>query len=142
MQVSASNLIRKCRVINYFSLPVDDFKIYLDESPYNFYVQYVFPKLQPTSWNSGTRLNGRSKRPEICLPCWRESKQRSIDLQKFSEMYAEEPLRAFDPFGGVGAFALSMQEVGCLKLTHAVEISPSAALTLKYVYRCVSYSRF
>ena len=97
----------------------------------------MFPKLQPTSWNSGTRLNGRSKQPEICLPCWRENKQHSADLKKFLRMFAEHPLRAFDPFGGVGAFALSMQEAVCLKLTHAVEISPSAALTLKYVYRCI-----
>lgn len=144
MQVSASDLIRKCRVINYFSLSVDDFDAYLNESPYHFYVQYAFPKLQVTRWNQGKRLNGRSKRPEICVICWREDKQKSADFKEFSKTYTRRPLRTFDPFGGVGAFALSMQEAGCLKLTHAAEIAPSAALTLQYVFHHVIkiYSAF
>jgi DNA (cytosine-5)-methyltransferase 1 len=41
------------------------------------------------------------------------------------------PLRALDLFGGVGAFSLGMEETKCIKLTHAVEISPSAAQTFK-----------
>lgn len=40
-------------------------------------------------------------------------------------------LRALDVFAGVGAFGLGMEEVGGIKVTHAIEISPSAAKTLK-----------
>ena len=42
-------------------------------------------------------------------------------------------LRAFDPFAGVGAFGMSMEGSGAIRVTHAVEISPSAAATMKYV---------
>lgn len=59
------------------------------------------------------------------------------DLKKFKGMKTflerEVPLRVFDPFGGTGAFGLAMEEVGCFKMTHAVEISPSAAKTLQSV---------
>ena len=131
-QVTADNLVRKCRVINYFSLPISDREAYLEESPYHFYVQYKFPRLKVTNWNGGRKLSRLSKRPEICPICWKEYTRRSEDLREFSEQ--QQPLRAFDPFGGVGAFGLSMQEAGCIKLTHAIEISPSAALTIKYAF--------
>lgn len=42
-----------------------------------------------------------------------------------------KPLRAFDPFGGVGAFGLGLEEGGCIQVTHTVEISPSASETLR-----------
>ena len=40
-------------------------------------------------------------------------------------------ISTFDPFGGVGAFGLGLEEAGCIKVTHAVEISPSASQTLQ-----------
>lgn len=128
MTVNANSLIRKCRVINYYSPPtaIDE---YLAESPYNFYVKYHFPSLEVTDWNTGTQLNGRSKRPQICIICFRESRERTQQLEAFKAQ--SRPLRAFDPFGGVGAFGLAMQDAGCVKLTHAIEIAPSAALTIK-----------
>ena len=41
----------------------------------------------------------------------------------------QKPLRALDPFGGIGAFGLGMEETSPLKVTYAVEVSPSAAKT-------------
>jgi hypothetical protein len=45
----------------------------------------------------------------------------------------DNTLRAFDPFAGIGAFTAGLAQAGCLKLTHAIEIGPSTADTLKYV---------
>lgn len=52
-------------------------------------------------------------------------------MKEFLGSVAYKSLRTLDLFGGVGAFGLSMEESGCLKVTHAVEISPSAAKTFK-----------
>jgi len=41
-----------------------------------------------------------------------------------------KPLRTLDLFGGVGAFSSGIaQGSRCMKVTHAIEISPSAAKT-------------
>lgn len=64
----------------------------------------------------------------ICSVCFAADQAAAKQQEEFDKI---PPLSAFDPFAGVGAFALSMQEAGIVKLTHAVEISPSAAKTLK-----------
>ena len=117
--------------MNAFSCPAEDFETYIDESPYNFYVRYVFPKLKVTDWKDGKLLNGRSKQPRVCGKCFLEDTKRLEDYAEFKRTQARRSLKAFDPFGGVGAFALAMEETGCIKMTHAVEISPSAAKTMK-----------
>ncbi|EKM61513.1 uncharacterized protein PHACADRAFT_204683 [Phanerochaete carnosa HHB-10118-sp] len=132
--INANDLIRRCRVVNFFSVPnywVCDVSAYLDQSPYNFYVKFKFPKLKVTSWSGVQELTRKSKVPEICAICFYEDKKLVENFKEFKQVKERRPFRAFDPFGGVGAFALAMQEAGCLKLTHAVELSPSAALTLK-----------
>lgn len=82
-----------------------------------------------------TILKGRNARMfEVCKLCYEEEQYQEQLRQQYTSQHTDKwRLRAFDPFGGVGAFALSMQEAGCLQLTHAVEISPSAAKTLQYV---------
>ncbi len=43
-------------------------------------------------------------------------------------------LRAFDVFAGAGAMSLGMEDMmGGTKMTHAIEISPSAAQTFRYI---------
>ena len=49
------------------------------------------------------------------------------------------PFKALDPFAGVGAFVRGLEYPGAVEFTHAIEICPSAALTLKYVYFCKLY---
>ena len=41
-------------------------------------------------------------------------------------------LKTLDLFAGTGAFSLAMKDIARIKVTHAIEISPSAAQTLKY----------
>lgn len=107
----------------------DPSDVWLDMSPRHFYVKYRFPSLIVESWASRHRLRWGDL--PICGMCMKQ------ELKKFNGMKAflerQVPLRVFDPFGGTGAFSLAMEDVGCFKLTHAVEISPSAAKTLRYV---------
>lgn len=42
-----------------------------------------------------------------------------------------KPLRTLDLFAGVGAFGHGLNVAGCIQITHAVEISPSAAETFR-----------
>ena len=60
--------------------------------------------------------------------------KRKERLTKFLQISKSQPLRALDLFGGVGAFSHGLsQGSGCIKVTHAVEISPSATRTFKFV---------
>lgn len=66
---------------------------------------------------------------QFCRRC----RDKEILTAKTLRQWEEEtpPLRAFDPFAGAGAFALGMEQTGNIKLTHAIEISSSAARTVK-----------
>ncbi|KAL4250277.1 DNA (cytosine-5)-methyltransferase [Abortiporus biennis] len=124
-----ANLIRKCRVLHPQSIPTSEFQIYLNQSPLHFFVKYHFTTLRPKSWGDRTRLS--IKEVLVCASCFKEEHGHFKELVRFSEECQRKPLRAFDPFSGVGAFGLGMEEAGVLKVTHAVEISPSASQTLK-----------
>ncbi|GJE89469.1 S-adenosyl-L-methionine-dependent methyltransferase [Phanerochaete sordida] len=134
IEVNAADLIRRCHVANCHSLPhywARDLAAYLAASPYHFYAKYRFPRLAVARWRDVRPLSRGSRCPDVCAACFRADEARVRALRDFTDARARRPLRAFDPFGGVGAFALAMQDAGCMKLTHAIEISPSAALTLK-----------
>lgn len=52
-------------------------------------------------------------------------------------------LRALDLFAGTGAFSLGMKAAGApFKLTHAIEISPSAAKSLRYFFLAYNPIRY
>lgn len=66
-----------------------------------------------------------------CDKCY----QKMMDELRATEEYVQgisigRPLQVFDPFGGVGAFAMGVADAAHMKLTHAVEIDPDAAMTL------------
>ena len=69
----------------------------------------------------------------MCKPCCEGLVDEMEQMEVFLSECGRTPVRVFDPFGGVGAFTGGMEEAGCMKVTHAVEISPSAAETLKSV---------
>lgn len=53
--------------------------------------------------------------------------------KQFVNHHRKNPLKAMDIFGGVGAFSDSVaQACGAIKVTHAIEVAPSAAHTFKY----------
>ncbi|KAI0354603.1 S-adenosyl-L-methionine-dependent methyltransferase [Trametes cingulata] len=124
-QLDAQLLLNRCIVAHHDD--VTDLEAWLALSPFHFVLRYHLPTLD-ASWSQRIHLRRR-----MVLAC-----QQCLDLDNtlFEELDSfitggQGYLRTFDPFAGVGAFALAMEELHCVKLTHAVEITPSAALTLK-----------
>lgn len=105
-------------------------KDWISLSPDHFYVEHRFPSTRPTRWNQRRRLEWREH--EVCAPCWQDKLRELKGLKSFAGDYKKRPLNTLDLFGGVGAFSHSLGEgSGALKVTHAVEIMPSAAKTFK-----------
>ncbi|KAI8998552.1 S-adenosyl-L-methionine-dependent methyltransferase [Trametes punicea] len=125
LQLDAHLLLRPCTVIHHSD--VEDLQAWLDLSPFHFFVKYRLPS-PDASWSQKKQLKRRDV--PACHRCLEQHNIWSEKLAAFS-LEPQNCLRAFDPFGGVGTFAVAMEELGCVKLTHAVEITPSAALTLK-----------
>nr|VWP01255.1 Glucans biosynthesis glucosyltransferase H (EC [Ganoderma boninense] len=125
MDVDASFLVQRCTVIHQSRR---DLQAWLARSPYHFFVQYASQTLRPKRWEELRQV--KSKKIPVCKECYLADEAEAQRLETF----AKEPrlsLRTFDPFAGVGAFGLAMENSGCVKVTHAVEISPSAAQTLR-----------
>uniref|UniRef100_A0A0W0FBK8 DNA (cytosine-5-)-methyltransferase n=1 Tax=Moniliophthora roreri TaxID=221103 RepID=A0A0W0FBK8_MONRR len=99
-------------------------------SPDHFHVRYSFPSVDVTDWKSKKVVPHESL--ELCRQCITSRVQHMTDMTDFVSNKLQTPLRALDLFGGAGAFGVGM-EMGsrCIKVTHAIEISPSAAKTYK-----------
>ncbi|KAG2149402.1 S-adenosyl-L-methionine-dependent methyltransferase [Suillus cothurnatus] len=125
MNFPISSIIGMCHV--YVRAAIPELKEWLEMSPYHFYVCYSFPSLDVTSWDHKRTL--LPKDLLVCKYCTAENLAEWKQSQEF--LKRQKPLRALDPFAGAGAFGLGLEESGCIDVTHAVEISPSAAKTLK-----------
>ncbi|KAH9935023.1 uncharacterized protein B0H18DRAFT_1082741 [Fomitopsis serialis] len=128
-QVPIEAFLEPCFVVTRRSLNDDDASQGWLSSPRHFYVKYEFPTLAPTSWTDQKTLKCNDLL--VCAECFEEEKARTEAFQRFIQVQRRRPLRGFDPFGGVGAFGLAMEESGCVKMQQAVEISPSAACALR-----------
>ncbi|SJL06388.1 uncharacterized protein ARMOST_09724 [Armillaria ostoyae] len=128
--VDVMDLIRVCFVFPYPSITEGD--AWLAMSADHFYAKYTFPYLKVTSWDAKMDIDPVDV--PICKFCTALELKRFDDIK---EIHEQVKLPTLDVFGGVGAFALGMAE-GCgnMKVTHAIEISPSAAKT----YKCNSPS--
>ena len=118
-------IIRSCSVVHPDA--ADDLDSWLCHSPFNFYCRYKFPSIDSDSWYQKQSLTRR----EIfqCATCALERMQDYRNSQIFKT--TTKPLRTFDPFGGVGAFGHGLEQSGCIRVTHSVEISPSASETMR-----------
>ncbi|KAL0951895.1 hypothetical protein HGRIS_008552 [Hohenbuehelia grisea] len=128
--VKVSDLIRVCHVLPYEDS--SDFAEYLQLSPDHFYCKFTFQSLKVEDWEKRAELAHDQVRQ--CQLCCEKMLERLQKLQQFLKAKARRPIRALDLFGGVGAFALSIAEgagKGLVDVTHAVEISPSAAKTFR-----------
>jgi len=106
---------------------------WLDISPYHFYVHYWFRKLIPDSLDEKSPVSFKDL--DVCKRCTEENIRYYYDINEFKDKMREKPMRVMDLFGGVGAFSLGLKEGSdCLTVTHALEISPSAAKTFKCVF--------
>lgn len=106
-------------------------------SPDHFYLTMEFPHIDVQVWNYGTPISCENL--HVCTSCTADDLRKFHETMKFLGDGERRPLRTLDLFGGVGGFGLGMAEgSGCMKITHAVEISPSAAKTFKCVLYRVS----
>ena len=126
-EVPIDLLIRKCFVTHQTESAQGTFKSYLDYSSYHFFAKYHFPSLDVTSWEQCIKMS--RKHVLICKSCMIEEEERMKRMDDF--LRKAKTLRTLDPFGGIGAFGLGMEETSPLKVTHAVEITPSAAKAYK-----------
>ncbi|KXN85700.1 DNA (cytosine-5)-methyltransferase 1A [Leucoagaricus sp. SymC.cos] len=129
--IAFSDIITKAIVLSYESfgqrIPL---RTWLNTSPYRFYIRYRFPSLTPELWDEKARVSFRDL--DVCKTCTEQAITYYYDIQNFKTKMRDKPMRALDLFGGVGAFSSGLREgSGCMKITHAVEISPSAAKTIK-----------
>ncbi|KAH9932061.1 S-adenosyl-L-methionine-dependent methyltransferase [Epithele typhae] len=123
--IPAVDILNKCYVLHHTSCQ----ETWLARSPFHFYLKYTLRSLG-ASWKHRTEL--KASEVPVCPPCHEEQEDAFRESQKlFSGPTPKGCLRAFDPFAGIGAFGMAMEATGSVKVTHAVEISPSAATALK-----------
>lgn len=126
--IKVMDLIRVCYVFPKSSIAHDDFEDWLLSSPDHFYIEFAFPSMQVHSWSDRVPLSAKDL--PICAACISKRVRTKVQTSAFLRHMQTKPLATLDLFGGTGAFALGMAEgSGILKLTHAIEISPSAAQT-------------
>lgn len=125
--ISFSAIIQKAYIL--VLEKIGDLQAWINASSQHFFLQYSFPTLYKSHWSHREILD--SSEVHACLPCLTERKETLLTEVK----QATQPqLRALDLFAGTGAFSLGMKTAGApFKLTHAIEISPSAAKSLRYV---------
>jgi DNA (cytosine-5)-methyltransferase 1 len=138
VQIKKEDLVRVCYVFPHRSLG-DSVDFVMSQFPDHFYVKYHFPTLEPRSWNDRRPVNLDLS---VCFECLDKKLEEVKSMRKFLSDARQQPLRALDLFGGVGAFGLAMEEAGWMKVTHAIEIAPSAAKTFKYLPLLIFYSIF
>ena len=130
MKVNIHGLIKKCFIARRGS--IRDLEFWLEGSPDHFYVS------KKTTARSSKSLHHLTvDDTPLCRECMTEKLREMDDLYEFKQQFT--PFKAFDPFAGVGAFVRGLECAGAVEFTHAIEICPSAALTLKYVHFRVLY---
>jgi DNA (cytosine-5)-methyltransferase 1 len=129
LKLHIEDLIRVCYVFP--EIAIDNLDFWTSLSADHFYIRYQFPSLDVNSWNDRQPVD---QKMNVCSECCREKLERIKLMKDFLFMGKRQPLRAMDLFGGVGAFGLGMEDSGVIKVTHAIEIAPSAAKTFKYSF--------
>ena len=103
---------------------------WLDASPNHFYITKTSPSMDRASQGEMTPLSPQDF--VLCEICVQEEIDKTYDFLQWREKMKTRPLRIFDPFAGSGAFVLGVCESGPMKFTHAIDIAPSAAETIRY----------
>ncbi|KAK7686545.1 hypothetical protein QCA50_010145 [Cerrena zonata] len=127
--VPITSIVRKLYVLHKSSLSEQNLATFLQLSPWHLYVQYSFPHWKVQRWREGKKLSEEDV--QICPDCFKENQVWQKNTQRFLAAQRKKGLRTLDLFGGCGAFSLAMKDLAWVRTTHAIEISPSAAQTLK-----------
>ena len=134
--ISFSAIIQKAYVL--VLKKIGDLQAWINASPQHFFLQFSFPTLHKNHWSQKEILN--SSDVHACLPCLTQRKKTLLTEVKQT---TQPQLKALDLFAGTGAFSLGMKASGApFKLTHAIEISPSAAKSLRYLLPICSAAEY
>ena len=134
VEVKVADVISKCHIFPYEAVKncsKQRRSLLMNSTRNNFYVKYKFDKWKPRSWVERRLLP--CKELLMCALCTREVLDELEDTQAFNESLNNDEARSvLDLFAGVGGFSIPLSEViPGLKVTHAIEIGPSAAKTFK-----------
>ncbi|KAI5116817.1 hypothetical protein M0805_007098 [Coniferiporia weirii] len=127
LDITCADLLGKCYVLQRKS--VRNLRTWLASSASHYFVSKHTPSLKHASSEMLTPLAARDF--PLCGGCMDVELRQTESFLRWKGGRKTRPLKIFDPFAGVGGFALGVCEVGNMKLTHAIEISSSAAKTLK-----------
>lgn len=107
---------------------------WLASSPFHYFVKSSFPSLRIKDLKDRTPI--ACSDVSLCTKCVKQHIAEFRQDEEFTQTCKKNAYHTLDLFGGVGAFGLSVTEGsgGCLKVTHAIEISPGAAETYRYVF--------
>jgi len=136
--ISFSAIIQKSYVL--VLKKIGSLRAWIKASSQHFFLQYSFPTLYKSQWSQREILD--SSEVHACLSCLTHRKK---ILLSGVQQATQSQLRALDIFAGTGAFSLGIMAAGApVKLTHAIEISPSAAKSLRYalignLLLCIAY---
>ncbi|KAF9469568.1 S-adenosyl-L-methionine-dependent methyltransferase [Collybia nuda] len=129
VQVSVDKLIRVCFVFPLES--IDDVDSWVALHPDHFYIRYSHPTLLVKALEDLQVIPYGNL--NVCKHCVGDRLANKESIDKFLKHAQKHPLKTLDLFAGVGAFSHGLiQGSGCLKLTYAIEIGPSASATLRY----------
>ena len=124
--ISFSAIIQKAYVL--ILEKIGDLQAWVNASSQHFFLQYSFPILHENHWSQREILE--SSEVHACLSCLTQRKETLLTGVKQA---TQAQLKALDLFAGTGAFSLGMKAAGTpFKLTHAIEVSPSAAKSLRF----------
>ncbi|KAJ7508728.1 hypothetical protein B0H11DRAFT_1966459 [Mycena galericulata] len=136
--IPSGQLLRPIQVYTWdFFKDLADVKAWVDYSPYNFYCSYRLPSLTtlPRAESWARRVEVLASSHKVCefASCRSEKYRAELQEDEFQAEQDSQEYQCLDLFGGTGAFSQGVAQGsrGCLKPTHLIEITPSAARTAK-----------
>jgi DNA (cytosine-5)-methyltransferase 1 len=129
-KIPVADIIRKIFVATPDVL--SDLETWRSVSPAHFYIRYRFPSIKNRSWRDDYISVGAAEIPH-CERCFGDNQKEVLAVSKYVSKLEKSPLKALDLFAGTGAFGFGMEKSCPIKVTHAIEIAPSAARSIKWV---------
>jgi len=105
--VPLTALLRACYVAQPGAVP--DLATWLEWRDH-FFARLRFATLTPLHWDERHELGTEDL--TVCGACAGDKMEDYAQMMDFRDAAGARPLRIFDPFAGVGAFALAFEELG------------------------------
>ncbi|PFH48401.1 hypothetical protein AMATHDRAFT_5836 [Amanita thiersii Skay4041] len=126
--ITIQDIIRTICVLPYQS--IFDLDKWLAMSPDHFYTRFSFPSLRVSSWEDRKQID--YDQLELCGECSEAQSKWDDAMKRFLLTKRSRPMSVLDVFGGIGSFSSGLKAgFPGFNVTHAIEISPSAAKSFK-----------